>query len=156
MLVLSNVTHSLKCYKCMQIGASSSVGAEYCDDRFDASGAVSEICASESNVCFKKTYQAQGIQYGEHHLYLPFLTLRVRLLQLPYLMRDMHLRFFRNTLLHQLHMLSLSKNFPNLDFLCCFCQSHSIALFSGLQILAPFTFAKPRISVLSPTESQHT
>ena len=67
---------------------------------------------------------------------------RVRLQQLPSLMRDTRLRllpYFQDifTLITPylyIGMLSLTKNCPNLNFHCPICQSHSIALLPGWQV----------------------
>ena len=67
-------------------------------------------------------------------------TFRVRLQQLPSLMRDTRLRllpYFQNIFAlieTTLYMLSLSKDCPNLNFHCPICQSHSIALLLGWQV----------------------
>ena len=65
---------------------------------------------------------------------------RVRLQQLPSVMRDTRLRllpYFQDIsalIAPTLYMLSLSKNCPNLNFHCPICHSHSIALLPGWQV----------------------
>ena len=159
MLVVSHITHSLKCYQCMQMVhppqlVQSTVTIDSIHQALSQKYVLVKAMSASRRLTMHREYNTVSTIYICHSSRIESETPAIALPNAWHALEIFSKHFCPYCT--NFIMLSLSKNFPNLDFLCCFCQAHSIALFSGLQILAPFTFAKPRISMLSSTESQHT